>query len=43
MTFTDECVYEGDFADGWPHGRGIMSFNHGLEFAGEWVDGDFKD
>jgi hypothetical protein len=32
-------VYEGEYMDGKPHGRGIMKWRDGREYEGEWKEG----
>ncbi len=38
-TFSDGNVYEGNFKDDKPHGKGIMIYTDGRVYEGDWVEG----
>lgn len=33
-------VYEGEFKNGYPHGEGIMQYENGATYSGEWKKGE---
>lgn len=39
VRFGDGTVYEGDVADGKPHGKGKISYPNGNAYDGSWVEG----
>ena len=39
---TQDCnIYDGDWEDGKPHGRGIMTYADGTTRNGKWVEGGY--
>ena len=39
MTWPDNRIYEGDYADDKKHGYGIFSWGDGRKYMGDWVNG----
>jgi len=39
MTYSNGDVYEGDWRDGNPHGKGKMTYSNGHVYEGDWRDG----
>ena len=42
MEKTPHGVYNGDWKEGFKHGKGLMKYKNGDEYDGEWFDGQLS-
>ena len=39
--YSNGAVYEGQWKDGQPHGKGKMKYSNGMIYSGMWREGKF--
>ena len=40
VTYSDGCIYVGEYKDGERHGQGTLTLPDGTKYVGEWKDGE---